>query len=314
MVTMRVVAVFLLMASGFVAKKAKVMDASFVRGLSSFLLSVALPATVISSFDRSISRSALPELGKMALIAIGIHVAGILFATLAYRKFPSPERKVLSYVTVFSNCGFMGFPVAESVFGKSGVMFTSMYLVIFTAFIWTYGLSLFAGSGGGKDSQSEDSPGAGKTMAGLRRVLLNPGTIGTLIGIVVWLLPFSLPVAVNEAINLMAGTTTPLSMVLVGATLADVPLRGLLSGKAVWIGSAMRLAVMPALFFGVIRLSGASGMAFDVALLLIAMPAAAQSVIFAARYGGDVALASRTVFVSTILSIVTIPFVASLVA
>lgn len=293
----RVLSIFILMVVGYAARKAKAMDQSLVRGLSGFILNVAIPFTIIASFDRTIPRSALSDLARVGLWAAGILTASILVASLLYRKFPDDRRKVLSYVTVFSNCGFMGLPVVESAFGKIGVMYASIFVIIFQTFVWTYGVSLYQGVA---------------EKGQLKRALLNSGNIAVVAGMAVWFLPFDLPGAVQTSIATLSALTTPLSMIVVGATLADVPLRGLLSGVDLWIGTAMRIVVIPAALFGIMRLFGIEGLPAKVAAFLTAMPAAAQSVIFAERYGANAALASRTVFVSTVLSILTLPVFAVL--
>lgn len=291
-VVSRIVSIFFLMVVGFAARKARVLDKALQKGLSVFVLNVAIPFTIIAGFDRSIPKSALPDLGIVALATALIHFAGIGAATLSYRRIEGGSRRVLSYATVFSNCGFMGLPVAESVFGKVGVMYTSIFVIIFQVFIWTYGVSLFSG---------------GSPRDNLRTAILNSGNVSVLVGILLWILPFDLPEAARGAITHMSNLTTPLSMVVVGATLAEVPLAGILRGGRLWLGVAARLVVMPALFYGLMRISGFDSLPVRVAVFLTAMPAAAQSVMFAERYDADVSLASRLVFVSTVLSAATIP-------
>ncbi|HWP68379.1 MAG TPA: AEC family transporter [Rectinemataceae bacterium] len=295
----RVLSIFILIIVGYVARKTKSLDPPLVKGLSGFILNVAIPFTILAGFDRSIPRSALPDLARVALWAIALQGFAIAFSTLAYRKLENNDRKILSYTTVFSNCGFMGFPVAESVFGKIGVMYVSIYVIVFQILIWTYGVTLFSGS-------------ASKEQ--LKKALLNSGNVSVIVGLVIWFLPFDLPQAVTGSIAIMSNLTTPLSMVVVGATLADLPLRGLLKGKELWIGTIVRLVLLPLAVFGFMRLVGAGGLPAKVAAFLTAMPAAAQTVIFAERYGSGVALASRIVFVSTVLSAVTIPMFAILLA
>ncbi|HCO48783.1 MAG TPA: AEC family transporter [Spirochaetaceae bacterium] len=292
-----VFSIFILIVIGYATRKAKVLNPTLTRGLSGFILNVAIPFTIIAGFDRNIPSSVLPDMGRVALWAVGIHGFLIAFSSFAYRKFPENDRKVLSYTTVFSNCGFMGFPVAESVFGKIGVMYASIYVIVFQIFIWTYGVSLFAGS----SSKSQ-----------LKAALLNTGNAGVLIGLVLWLLPFKMPHAINSTIATMANLTTPLSMVVVGATLADVPIAGLLKGRSLWIGTVIRIILVPLLVYGLMQLVGINGFPARIAAFLTAMPAAAQSVIFAERYKSNVELASKMVFVTTILSALTIPLFAQL--
>lgn len=297
-VVSRVLSIFILVVIGYVARKTKIIDKGLIRGISGLVLNVSIPFTIIAGFDRNIPSSALPDLFRVALWAVAIHSALILFSRLAYHKMEPGSRKVLSYTSVFSNCGFMGFPVVESVFGKIGVMYASIFVVVFQIFIWTYGVYIFSGV---------------KAKGQLKKALLNPGNASVLIGVTIWLLPFELPQAVTTSISTMSMLTTPLSMMVVGATLAEVPLAGLFKGWALWIGTAVRLVAIPLAVFGLMRLIGANSLPAQIAAFLTAMPAAAQSVIFAERYGADVHLASRMVFVTTVLSALSIPAFALLV-
>ena len=291
----RVLSIFILVVVGFAARKSKILDGPMVKGLAGLILNVAIPFTIIASFDRSIPSSAMPDLLRMALWAVAIHAFGILFSWALYRNMSVAERKVLTYITVFSNCGFMGFPVTESVFGKIGVMYASIFVIIFQIFIWTYGIYLFSGRSG-KDQ--------------LMRAIINPGNISVVIGLTIWLLPFSLPDALTTAISNLSNLTTPLSMIVVGATLAEMPIKGILKGGVLWFGTAIRLIAMPLAVFGIMSLFGFHDLPAKVAVFLAAMPAAAQTVIFAERYQADVSLASRIVFLTTVFSAITIPIFA----
>ena len=296
----RVVSIFLLLVVGFIAQKRKILDSDGIKTISDFVLRVFLPFTIISSFDRSISLSAAGDLLKVAIFAIGVHALAIFISKLAYSRFPDPKRKILTYITVFSNCGFMGFPVAESVFGKIGLMYTSIYVMVFNIFVWTYGIALLSE---GKEKKNV-----------WHSILLNPGNIAFAIGFTLWVLPFGLPETLNYAVLLLGNCTTPLSMIVVGATLANLGIKGLFSGTEVWIGSIMRLFVVPALVLLLFILIGIRSDAARVANFLAAMPAAAQTVIFAERYDADISLASRIVFISTVLSAITIPLTSGIIA
>jgi len=287
-----VLSIFILIVVGYLARKEDILDQPVIRGMSNFVIKVTLPFTIIASFDRSIPLSAMPDLIRVAILAVFVQVFAIAFSFFVYRKIETRTRKVLSFVTVFSNCGFMGFPVAESVFGKIGVMYSSIFVIVFQIFLWTYGISLF-------------SITASKNQ--IIKGIFNAGNIALLIGITIWILPFDLPKAFTGAINNISNVTTPLSMIIVGATLANISLKGILIGGSLWFGTVIRLIFMPLSIFALMRLLGISGMPAKVVLLLLSMPAAAQTVLFAERYEADVVLASRIVSVTTILSIVSIP-------
>lgn len=299
MVLSRVVSIFLLIVIGFLAASRKIISSSGIRTISDLVLYVTLPFTIITGFDRSIPFSIVGDLLLVVVYAIGVHLLGIGVSAVAYRRMPDEKRKILSYITVFSNCGFMGFPIAESVFGKIGLMYASMYVMVFNIFIWTWGIALFSREG-------ERSGLADRW----RRVLLNPGTIAVSIGFAIWVLPFQIPQTFWYPMQLIANATTPLSMIVVGATLAVQGVKGLLRGTEVWIGAGIRLILIPLLVWAVFFVLSLRGGAASIAGLLASMPAAAQSVVFAERFDADVSLASRIVFITTVLSAITVPIAA----
>jgi hypothetical protein len=103
-------------------------------------------------------------------------------------------------------------------------------------------------------------------------------------------------------------------MFIVGANIATIRLDKILAGKALLTAIAVRLIIIPFMVYGVIRLTGSSGIAQKIALLMTAMPAGAQTVVIAEKMGGDSGFASEIVFATTILSIFTIPIFAGLLA
>ena len=299
----RIFSIFLLIAVGYVTRKTKLLDENGIRAVSNLVLTIALPCTIISSFDRSIPFSAAKDLIEVAIYAIAIHGISIALSEILFSKMERTKQKILIYATVFSNCGFMGFPLDESIFGHSSLMYFSIYVMIFNIFTWSYGVALL--------SRGENSDQKTKKTK-IRDMLLNPGIIAVAIGFILWILPFSMPRTISYAIALIANCTTPLSMIVVGATLASLGVKGLFSGMEVWIGSFMRLLVLPAIFIIFMKILKQDDFPTKVANLLVAMPAAAQTVIFAERHDADVLLASKIVFISTVLSAATIPIIAQL--
>jgi predicted permease len=298
MILEKIASIFMIMAIGFIAKKLKAVDGPFLRDLSAFTMNIALPFAFVASLDRSIPQSVLPELGVMALWSFGIHAAEIAVAALAYRSFPENQRRVLSFATVFTNCAFMGLPIAQSVGGAMGLMFASIYNIAYVVLVYTYGTSLFQRKG---------------ESVRWRKVVFNPGVIAIGIGLVLWLLPFSLPSFLLDSIGLMAKLQTPLAMFIVGANIANIRLESISSWKILLLVVVVRLVAMPLAVYGAMATTGLRGMAPGIAMLLTAMPAGAQTVVVAEKMGGDSTFASEVVFVTTALSIFSIPLFAALV-
>lgn len=288
----QVTTLFLIMAVGFFARKRNILNPELNKGLTDLLLNVTAPITAISSFSFAFSREMLIGAGMVFAFAIAIHSFAIVFSKLLYFGFPSPTNKVLRFATVFSNCGFMGYPVMGSLFGNLGIFYTSIYVATFTFFIWTFGVTIYTGKA---------------DVHSLKKALGNPGVIAVFAGMLIFLFSVKLPFPVSETLRIVGSMTTPISMIVIGSMLADIKPADLFSGWAIYYGAIIRLIVMPLITLGALTLLGFKGILLGVCVLAVGMPAAALSVSFAEKNNGDSAFASRLVFLSTILSVITIP-------
>jgi predicted permease len=290
----QVFVLFLTIGVGAFARKAGIITAEVNKKLSELLLNIVSPFMIISSFSIGYSNEMLLNAAIVFFVAIIVHITSAIIVTFVFIKFKNEEKKVYRYAVVFSNCGFMGYPVLESLFGKNGIFLGSIYVVVFTIFIWTYGIMLFKGS---KDL---------KTMS---KALLNPGIISVLIGMVIFVLQIKLPVPVNKTFEMIGSMNTPIAMLIIGYLLAGVDFRNVFKGKGIYLAIAMKLVLIPAVVLLILRLFKLSGEALSVCTVLAAMPVAANTAIFAELYDADAPLASRCVAISTLLSIFTLPVV-----
>ncbi|MGD8400669.1 MAG: AEC family transporter [Bacillota bacterium] len=288
----QVTTLFLIMVVGFGARKTKIINTEVNKGLTGLLINITAPFMALSSFQFAFSRQMLAEVGTVLLFAVGAHLLAIFLGELLYGRMPGATGKVLRFITIFSNCGFMGYPVAGAFFGERGIFLASIYNAVFNLLVWTYGVYIFTGK------TSRDA---------FRRALVNPGVIAVLLGMVLFLFSLKLPEPVGQTLQMVGAMTTPLSMLIVGAMLTEVRPAALFSGAAVYWGSMVRLVGMPLLALLGLKLLGVKGVALGVCMLMVAMPAAALAAPLADQYDGDVVFASRVVFISTILSMVTIP-------
>jgi len=294
----QVLMLFIILLIGAAAKKRGIITADSGRKLSELLLNVTQPFMIISSFQFDFSRDMLLNAGLVFVCSLGIHAISMVVAMFIYRKYPMPQRNVLKFITVFSNCGFMGFPVLDSVLGSIGVFYGSIYVISFNIFIWTYGVMVFSGGSGGSS---------------WKKVFINPGIISVCIGMILFLFSIKLPGPIYKAVSMVGSMTTPLSMLIVGSLLADIKFSELFKGLAVYHGTAVRLAVIPLLSFAVLSLFPIPDEVRFVSILLPAMPAAANTAIFSEKYEGDSSLASRIIGITTLLSIATIPLIIMLI-
>lgn len=290
----QVLIIFLILIVGVICRKRNILSKELTKGLSELLMGLVLPFNIISSFNQSLPKGAFSNAVQIFIFAMVIHAFSIVIGKVLYRNYESRTRKVMWFITVFSNCGFMGFPVLESIFGKVGVFYGSVYVVAVNLFQFSFGQMLFSGE---------------KDIKALKKVLVNPGILAVFIGVIMFVSPVKLPYVAIRVFDMVGTMTTPLAMLVVGSMLGEVNVKEILSGGHIYLGSAMRLLILPILFIILLRLIGIKGDVFVICSLLTAMPAAANTVIFAEKYNGDSILATKIVFMSTVLSIITIPLI-----
>ena len=294
----QVLVLFLIMLVGFIAKKKDIINSQVSKKLSELLLYITSPFLVITSFNFKFSIDMLTKAIIVFIFSMAIHIFSVILGKLAFYRYPARVKSVLQFITVFPNCGFMGFPVLESIFGKIGIFYGSIYVMVFNLFLWTYGVMLFSKSG---------------EKTSMKQVILNPGIISVFIGIIIFLFSIDIPKPIFNTLDMVGGMTAPLSMLIVGALLADIDFKQLFSGFAVYYGSFIRLIFIPLFTLIVLKFTGMEQELMKICVLLVAMPAAANTAIFAEKYDADALLASRCVALSTIFSMITMPFILSIV-
>jgi predicted permease len=288
----------LLMAVGYTVTKLGVLSVKARAEITNIVIYVILPCNVFLSFHKGIDRGTLLQCGVIFLVALCAQLLYIVLNRLLYNRFDESRRVVLKYATICNNAGFMGLPIIESVFGENGLLFGSIVLIPIRVFMWTAGLSLFT---------KTDLKRKVKTLA------THPCIWAVILGLAYSFAPFTLPSFLSGALGALGSCTTALSMIIVGSILSEVPLRGVLD-KSCFYYSAIRLVAIPALIFGVLKLIGTDALVTGVAVLSTAMPAATTTAMLAQKYNADAAFAAKTIFVSTVLSLVTLPLVSWFIA
>ena len=266
---------FLLMAFGAVARYAKLFDADSVRRIADFVLLIVTPCLILTSFRKPFEPELLAGMGWAFLAAVLSHAAGAALARIFVRDPDEARRRAMRFSVVFSNAGFMGFPLEYALLGPDGVFFGSVYVTVFNVCIWTYGVREIRGAGE-----------SGKFL----KSLVNPGTVGIALGLPFFLLPMDLPGPVASAVEGIGGLNTPLSMLVIGFHLAGANFGAALKRPGTYTVFALRHVAVPV-----------------AAVIPAAAPVAASVAMFSVRYGRDPEYPVALVAASTVLSIATMP-------
>jgi hypothetical protein len=212
-------------------------------------------------------------------------------------KAAPDEGRLWQFILILPNVGYMGFPVTQAVFGDEGMVFAAMTHVAFSILCYTWGVHLL-------------TKGTGRNTSVLRNIANNPPLIAVIIGIICALAGFRLPWPVANGLDMLAGLTSPLSMIVIGSVLAKSRLADLFSDWRMVPLMAARLLVIPLLVFAVLRNFLHNPTMLGVIVVLSAMPAAAVTAILSEHYGGNTKIATKLVALSTILCVATIPLMA----
>lgn len=290
----QVIILFLIMLVGIYARKKQIFNEETTKKMSVFLLDVTLPCLILTSFNYEYSKDMMDKAKLIFMYSVIVHFALIFVSNLFAFKFEDSKKKVLRFAIIFSNCGFMGYPVLEGLFGKIGVFYGAIFNVPFNLFMLSYGTMLYTGK---------------KDISTLKGALKHPGIIATCIGLLLFSYSITMPAPMYKAFNSVGSITTPLSMIIVGSMLAEINIKEIFSGFLVYYGSLVRLIAAPIVTMIIMKLLHADRLLLEIGVTIQAMPVAVIATVLAEKYGADTKLASKCVFISTIISMITIPII-----
>lgn len=295
----QVLVLFIIMLVGFIAGKAGVIDSTGSKKLSGVMLYVTSPMLVLKSFFITFTTERLINILWIMGMAMFMYLLAIWLSKLIYSRFPDDASPILRFTAIFSNCGYMGLPVMYALYGDDGVFYGSFYIVAFNIILWTYGYLMFGGRGTRRQIAV--------------KVFANPSIIAVYAGMVIFITGLPIPSPVESAVTVVGDMTMPLSMLIVGAVISTDKLKDVFSDWRVYLSSFVRLILMPLIALALSRIPGIPELPAAVAITALAMPAAANTTIFAELFNKDSVFASKCVSVSTLLSIATIPVILSLI-
>lgn len=293
----QVLVLFILIGVGALLAKLGMITDGGARSMTDVVLYAVTPCVIVNAFQREYRPEYLSGLLTALLAAFLALLFSILLAELLYRRRDIDRGVVLKFALVFSNCGFMALPLQEAVLGEDGVFYGAAYIAVFNLCVWTYGLISMS---------RRTSP-----KAALRAVL-NPGVIGTLIGVSLFLFSLELPAVILSPVKFLAGLNTPVPMLVIGYHLVNTDLARVLRDRDAYAVMAMRLVLLPLAAMGVMLLCGVDGTVLCATVIAVSSPVAAITTMMASKYGRDAQLSTGIVSASSLFSMATMPLVVGL--
>ena len=288
---------FLLLVLGFVLFKCHIFDEYTNKKISALIVNVASPMLIISSIA-GVEGSNKSIVFLMIGAGILMYIGFIILGKIINRLFPFPKKDwpVYECMVVFANTGFMGYPVLLDVFGQEAVFYASLIHMAFNFFVYTYAIMCLTK---GDDSEFKLN----------FKQLLTPGIILIFVGIFIYLFVIQLPSVLMDTINSVGSLTAPLSMMMIGSSLAVYPIKDSFTDWRSYVFAFVRLMIVPFVTMIMCRLLHIDAYYANITIITNAMPVGSMVLMLATQYNANVKIVTRNIVVSTLLSVITIPIV-----
>lgn len=297
MIAQQVLVLFVLISVGFACGKKGILTDESSKKITDIVLFVVTPCVMVSAFQREFSMHLLGNILITAICAAATMIATIFISKLVFHDKNGARKKVLQFSAIFSNCGFMSLPMQKAVLGDDGWFYGSIYVAVFNIIVWSYGLLMMSGD---------------KKQLSFKKLAFNPGIVGVLIALIIFVLRIELPYIIIEPVNFLAALNTPLPMLIIGFYLSQANLKKAFTDCGAYLAMALRLVVVPLLSFAVMYLLNVDRTILIACVIAGSAPTAATTTMFSAKYGRDVELSVSLVASTTVVSIITMPLIVAL--
>ena len=291
----------ILLIVGVIAAKAGVMDEDTTKRFTRFALLIPQTCMILNSVLNAELDNITP--GRIfTVLGIGCLMYAILVALsflvpVVYRCKPG-DKGIYSFMTIFGNTGFMGIPVVGAIFGGAASFYAALLNIPFNLLAYTLGIALLNNTGERAKIQW--------------KLLINPPMIASFLAIILVCVHVPIPTPLARSIGYLGDMIIPCSMIIIGASLGQQKLKEVFGDWHVYAFAPVRLFVVPVLLWAIMHLFIKDAVLLGTITVLGAMPVASFATMLSIQYGGNVQMASRSVFVTTVLSVLTIPIVCAI--
>ena len=227
----QMIVLFLIMGTGYACGKIGYIDEIFTKKMTNLILMVTTPAMILAS----VSGPGAEYTKSTAFYVLGIAV--ITYALLPLLGFilakllgvPKADFKLYIFMTIFSNTGFMGYPVVKTIFGPGAVFLASLFNMVFSVVLYSLGVWLMD-----KDS--------GKFNV---KNIINPAMIASVLALVIFVFDWKLPSVMAQTFDAVGSITSPAAMLIIGASLSTMKVKEILSEYRLYPFTLIKQILIP---------------------------------------------------------------------
>lgn len=281
---------------GVLCYKAKLITNEGNKSISNFVLYVANPLLILISYQQDFSVKLLKGLGQTLLLSAIGYAVFIFLGNLLIKNKKDANSAVERFSVIYSNCGFMGIPIAKVLLGYQGVFYITAFNTMFNILAWSHGIVLI----------SED-----KSKVNVKKIITNPSIVATIIGMILFVFNLRLPQVPYQACNNLSLLVGPLAMVVAGVSIAQTNLLKAFAKPRIYYVCFLKLILIPVVTILVFKLlsGGMDDMVVVTTVLAFACPAPTMCTMFAILFDKNAKYSSEIFAVSTIVSVITMPLI-----
>ena len=275
---------------GYILFKKKMITVNGSKELSNLLLYIVLPAVIINSYNVKSTPERVEGIIISFIVSLIALILSICVCALVYGK----RKKIEHFGVSFSNAGFMGIPIATAIIGNENVFYISAFVALLNILQWTYGVVVMTES---------------KDCIKLDKLIKNPILIAMVIGLSIFFLQIPVPAVATKTISSLASLNAPTAMIILGVYLAQTDIKSVFVGKEMYITSFIRLVFIPVFTLLMLYFLPINQNIKLAVIIAASAPIGSNVAVFAQIYNLDYKHAVKTVCLTTILSVISMPFI-----
>ncbi len=296
----KVLILFLLIVIGFVAGRTNLISAKGQKDITNLVLYITMPATIFNAMQLPLNK----ERVQTSLIIIGImifcYTIMFLVGFFVSRRLNLTlgQKDIFHTALLLSNTTFMGYPIVSNLLGEEALFYAVLGAgFIFEIVAWTLGVYLI-----GRNAKATST-------FNWKKIFFSPGIISIAIGLLFFLTQWQLPTLIQDVVDTLSPATSPLAMIVVGLMLSRSDIQAAFKNPVLYLAAFLKLLAVPLLITMILKAVGFSDLTLVIPVIMISMPSASYVAMFAGNAENDTNFASQIVFMTSLLSIITIPIV-----
>ena len=307
---------FLIIIIGYIAAKANILGPNVKAALSKVIINISMPCTILASVMTSENLPSTKEIIRILLIAFSTYIVLFLLAKLTslLLSVKGRQKGAVEFGIMFSNVGFIGFPVTYAVFGEPSAFYTSIFNMPFNLLCYSLGIAMLNGynikEAAHRASASEEST-LHIFARKIGKLILTPAMIAAILCVIMGITKFQGPKVLAETFQIVGGITTPGALLVIGSALASMPFKEMFTNIKAYLFAIIQVIVTPLLtYFIYSPLCKSDALLLGETVIISAMPVATAGTMLCVEYDGDEKFMAQITFITTLVTVITIPLIA----